>query len=88
MEIILIPIIAALVTAGLGKRSNVWISTLLSLIPLAVLYTYFTRFGVDNGWKSIFDLPWISDNIHASINSINRTSMSYLCPKLNKNAFI
>ena len=55
MEIVLIPIIAALVIVGLGKRNQVWISVLLSLIPLAILYTYFTRFGVDQGWKSIFD---------------------------------
>jgi NADH-quinone oxidoreductase subunit M len=67
MEIVLIPIIAALITAGLGKRNQVWISVLLSLIPLAVLYTYFARFGVDQGWKSIFDLPWITDKIRFTL---------------------
>lgn len=82
MEIILIPIIAALVTAGLGKRSNVWISTLLSLIPLAVLYTYFTRFGVDNGWKTIFDLPWISDNIRFTLGFDGLTGMLLLLTNL------
>ena len=82
MEIILIPIIAALVTAGLGKRSNVWISTLLSLIPLAVLYTYFTRFGVDNGWKTIFDLTWISENIRFTLGFDGLTGMLLLLTNL------
>jgi len=82
MEIILIPIIAALVTAGLGKRSNVWISTLLSLIPLAVLYTYFTRFGVENGWKTIFDLPWISENIRFTLGFDGLTGMLLLLTNL------
>jgi NADH-quinone oxidoreductase subunit M len=82
MEIILIPIIAALVTAGLGKRSNVWISTLLSLIPLAVLYTYFNRFGVDNGWKTIFDLPWISENIRFAIGFDGLTGLLLLLTNL------
>jgi NADH-quinone oxidoreductase subunit M len=82
MEIILIPIIASLVTAGLGKRNQVWISVLLSLIPLALLYTYFTRFGVDQGWKSIFDLPWISEKIRFTLGFDGLTGILLLLTNL------
>lgn len=82
MEIVLIPIIAALVTAGLGKRNQVWISVLLSLIPLALLYTYFTRFGVDQGWKSIFDLPWISEKIRFTLGFDGLTGILLLLTNL------
>lgn len=82
MEIVLIPIIAALVTAGLGKRNQVWISVLLSLIPLALLYTYFTRLGVDQGWKSIFDLPWISEKIRFTLGFDGLTGILLLLTNL------
>ena len=82
MEIVLIPIIAALVIVGLGKRNQVWISLLLSLIPLAILYTYFTRFGVDQGWKSIFDLPWISDKIRFTLGFDGLTGVLLLLTNL------
>lgn len=82
MEIVLIPIIAALVIVGLGKRNQVWISMLLSLIPLAILYTYFTRFGVDQGWKSIFDLPWISDKIRFTLGFDGLTGVLLLLTNL------
>lgn len=82
MEIVLIPIIAALVTVGLGKRNQVWISVLLSLIPLALLYTYFTRFGVDQGWKSIFDLPWISEKIRFTLGFDGLTGILLLLTNL------
>lgn len=67
MEIIIVPIIASLVVMALGKRNQVWISSLLALLPLLFVFQYFRSVGVDQGWRTIFDQPWISDNIRFTL---------------------
>jgi NADH-quinone oxidoreductase subunit M len=38
-------------------------SALLSMLPLIFIAQFFNHVGVDGGWKTLFDQPWISDNI-------------------------
>lgn len=33
------------------------------MLPLVFVAQFFNRVGVDGGWKTLFDQPWISDNI-------------------------
>lgn len=63
MEVILIPILASIAVMALGKKNQIWLSALLSMLPLIFITQFFNRVGVDGGWKTLFDQPWISDNI-------------------------
>jgi NADH-quinone oxidoreductase subunit M len=48
---------------ALGKKNQIWMSALLSMLPLIFIAQFFNHVGVDGGWKTLFDQPWISDNI-------------------------
>jgi NADH-quinone oxidoreductase subunit M len=63
MEVIIIPILASLAVMALGKKNQIWMSALLSMLPLIFIAQFFNHVGVDGGWKTLFDQPWISDNI-------------------------
>lgn len=63
MEVIIIPILASIAVMALGKKNQIWLSALLSMLPLVFVAQFFNRVGVDGGWKTLFDQPWISDNI-------------------------
>ena len=67
MEVIIVPILASLVIMAMGKRNQVWISTILALLPLIFVAQYFNQIGVNGGWKAIFDHAWISDNIRFTL---------------------
>jgi NADH-quinone oxidoreductase subunit M len=67
MEVIIIPIIASLVVIAMGKRIPMWLSALFSLLPILLVGKYFQQMGVEGGWKTIFDQPWISDNIRFTV---------------------
>ena len=63
MEVIIIPILASITVMALGKKNQIWMSALLSMLPLIFIAQFFNHVGVDGGWKTLFDQPWISDNI-------------------------
>jgi NADH-quinone oxidoreductase subunit M len=63
MEVIIIPILASIAVMALGKKNQIWMSSLLSMLPLIFIAQFFNHVGVDGGWKTLFDQPWISDNI-------------------------
>lgn len=63
MEVIIIPILASIAVMALGKKNQIWMSALLSMLPLIFIAQFFNHVGVDGGWKTLFDQPWISDNI-------------------------
>ena len=63
MEVIIIPILASITVMALGKKNQIWMSALLSMLPLIFIAHFFNHVGVDGGWKTLFDQPWISDNI-------------------------
>ena len=63
MEVIIIPILASIAVMALGKKNQIWMSALLSMLPLIFIAHFFNHVGVDGGWKTLFDQPWISDNI-------------------------
>jgi NADH-quinone oxidoreductase subunit M len=63
MEVIIIPILASITVMALGKKNQIWMSALLSMLPLIFITQFFNHVGVDGGWKTLFDQPWISDNI-------------------------
>ena len=63
MEVIIIPILASIAVMALGKKNQIWMSALLSMLPLIFIAQFFNHMGVDGGWKTLFDQPWISDNI-------------------------
>lgn len=63
MEVIIIPILASIAVIALGKKNQIWMSALLSMLPLIFIAQFFNHVGVDGGWKTLFDQPWISDNI-------------------------
>ncbi|MFM6952099.1 MAG: hypothetical protein ACKOXR_03015, partial [Bacteroidota bacterium] len=63
MEVIIIPILASIAVMALGKRNSTGLSAILSLLPLIFVALFFQRVGVDGGWKTLFDQPWISDSI-------------------------
>jgi NADH-quinone oxidoreductase subunit M len=63
MEVIIIPILASIAVMALGKKNQIWMSALLSMLPLIFIAQFFNHVGVDGGWKALFDQPWISDNI-------------------------
>ena len=63
MEVIIIPILASIAVMAWGKKNQIWMSALLSMLPLIFIAQFFNHVGVDGGWKTLFDQPWISDNI-------------------------
>ncbi len=63
MEVIIIPILASITVMALGKKNQIWMSALLSMLPLIFIAQFINHVGVDGGWKTLFDQPWISDNI-------------------------
>ena len=63
MEVIIITILASITVMALGKKNQIWMSALLSMLPLIFIAQFFNHVGVDGGWKTLFDQPWISDNI-------------------------
>ncbi len=63
MEVIIIPILASIAVMALGKRNQIWLTAVLSLLPLIFVAQFFQWVGVNGGWKTLFDQPWISDNI-------------------------
>ena len=63
MEVIIIPILASIAVMALGKKNQIWMSALLSMLPLIFIAQFINHVGVDGGWKTLFDQPWISDNI-------------------------
>lgn len=67
MEIIIIPLAASFLVALLGKKNNVWISSLLAALPLIFLMQYFQQIGTNTAWKTIFDQPWIADKIRFTL---------------------
>jgi NADH-quinone oxidoreductase subunit M len=66
MEVIIIPILASIAVMALGKKNQIWMSALLSMLPLIFIAQFFNHVGVDGGWKTLFDQPWISDNIRCT----------------------
>lgn len=62
MELIIIPIIAALIAAWSGKSSR-WVALAGSLAALVVLLFKLKSFDPAGGFQFVFDQPWFSQSI-------------------------
>lgn len=70
MEIILCPLVIALLKALLGNKINKWIMSVLSIATLGlVIKVYFEQVVALNSgvWQTVFDKPWFSDSIRFTL---------------------
>lgn len=70
MEILLCPLVIAIIKLLLGNKINKWITSILSLATLGLLIQiYISNSSTLNSgiWQTIFDKPWFSDSIRFTL---------------------
>lgn len=66
MELILLPVISAVLFAILGKKLNQWVAFALSAIPLIFLVSMVNN-HTNPGWTTIWDTTWLSVNFRFTL---------------------